>query len=77
MEGFDAHHRKLDEFLASLEKGKKGSEEGEGKGKGKDEVQELDGGREQTEIKKEDTPDDKESQRASSAATGKSLTASK
>ena len=75
MAGFEANHRNLDDFLASLEKGKEGSQEGGSKGK--DEVQELDGGRELTESKREKTPDDKESRRVSSAATGKSLTASK
>lgn len=74
MAKFDAKHRNLDKFLACLEKTKEGSEESGGK----DEVQGLDGrGEERTEIKKENVPSNRESQRLSTAAKVKLRMASK
>lgn len=74
MAEFDAKHRNLDKFLACLEKTKEGSEESGGK----DEVQGLDGrGEERTEIKKENVPSNRESQRLSTAAKVKLRMASK
>ena len=61
MAEFDAKHRNLEKFLAWLRKSKEGSEEGGTK----NEVQELDSGKEQIEIKKEIVPINKESQRLS------------
>ncbi len=61
MAEFDAKHRNLEKFLAWLRKSKEGSEEGGTK----NEVQELDNGKEQIEIKKENVPINKKSQRLS------------
>lgn len=73
MAEFDAKHRNLGKFLAWLEKSRQGNKEGGGK----DEVQELDSGGERIEIKKENVPSNKVSQRLSTAAMAKLLMASK
>lgn len=73
MAEFDAKQRNLDTFLAWLEKSKEGSN----KGGGKDEVQEVDGGGDGIELKKENVPSKRESQRLSTAAMLKLLVASK
>ena len=73
MAEFDAKHRNLDIFLAGLEKGKEANKEGGPK----DEAQELNNGREQIEIQKEDLPSNRESQRVSTAAKAKVSMASK
>lgn len=64
MAKFDAKHRNLAKFLAWLEKSKEGSKENWGK----DEVQKRDSGGKQLEIKKENIPSNRESQRLSNAA---------
>ena len=56
MAEFDAKHRNLEDFLTWLRKSKEGSKE-DGT---KDEVQELDSGKVQIEIKKENVPVNKQ-----------------
>ena len=72
MAEFDAKHRNLDKFLAGREKRKDGSKESGSK----DEVQELDGGREQTGMEKENVPSDRALQKQSTTGLRKLLTAS-
>ncbi len=72
MADFDTAHRNLDKFLAGFEKSKEGKNGG-----GKNEVQELDSGREQFEIQKEKVPSKRESQGVSIPALVKLSTASK
>lgn len=73
MAEFDAKHRDLKTFLTGLEKKKESSKEGGSK----DDVQELDGGREQqVEIKKENVPGNRESQKPSTSAVRRLLRAS-
>ena len=73
MAEFDAKHRDLERFLAGLEKRKESSKAGGSK----DEIQELDGGREQqVEIKKENVPGNRESLKPSTSAMRKLLRAS-
>lgn len=72
MAEFDAKHRKLDKFLAGLAKRKEVKEAAD-----KDEVQESDSRTGRIEIKEENLPSNKESQRLSTAAMVKVLVASK
>ena len=69
MAEFDAKHRSLDKFVAWLEKDKEG-------GRTKDVVPELSSG-EQIEVKKDNVPIRRESQRLDSAAMVKLLKTSK
>ena len=72
MADFDSAHRNLDKFLAGFEKRKEGKNSG-----GKNEVQELDSGREQFEIQEEKVPSKRISQTVRTPALVKLSTASK
>ena len=73
MAEFDAKHRDLERFLAGREKRKEVDKESGGK----DEVQELDGGREeQMQSKDGNVPKNRESRKLSTATTKKALVAS-
>ena len=72
MAEFDAKHRDLEKFVAALEKRKEGKKESGAK----DEVQELDSGKEQIEMEKETVSSPRESQKLSTATMKRLLRAS-
>ena len=74
MAEFDGKNRNLEKFMAGREKGKA---VGPKEGGSKDEVPELDGGKEENEIKKETVPSQRESQKLSTATMKKLLVAPK
>ena len=74
MAEFDGKNRNLEKFMAGREKGKVVGPKESG---GKDEVPELDGGKEEDGIKKETVPSQRESQKLSTATMRKLLVAPK